>query len=163
MNKTKLMRKLLKTLLVILAVWFFLGFLGVMSIPKTDQNLESIEFNYIMWILISLEIYVVGEIFLLYCKKDLFGDPIRTFGKFLETNLLLLMISFIFGFMAFTGIYFVKNILRLANTAIKGLQNLISGFATFLVDNMWLIVFLGIVFVVVSIKYLIYERFIKPK
>ena len=171
-KKTNVMDKVLKILLVILGMWFVFGVIGLLIADIYNYNgdfRKVIGYSAGLWIFVSFVVYVILEFLLLYYRKNIFGfsdditNDITTFGSFMKNNFIIAAMSFMFGLLYFTVIYFIRNIKRGFISVWNALNSGLSKLGVFLTDNVWVIDLIGIVIVVVLFKYILYKVYRKRR
>ena len=163
-KKNKNVGKAFIVFVVISLVWSAIGLLGLLFAPNTPEQFQSsINYSVGLWVLISVIFYVICELFMLYYKSGLLIDYIYTFSKFLQENVVIAVISFIFGALSFTAVYLLKNALKWISGVPSALTKAFSASSRFLADNTWLVGLAAIIGAVILLKWLLYKFYIEEK
>ena len=131
---------------------------------------ELLRFSLPVWMFLALSFYIIFEMFLLYYKKDFFGEPIRTFLDFMGKNIILALVSVVLATLVFPAFYVVRNVASIfrgygswINRVFEKLLSMLATGITLLQDNLWVVYGFLIVVVIQLIKYWLYTHFIEGK
>jgi len=150
-------------IIIFLFSWVF----GLSSLE--DLNIKS---GIVFLIVFSIS-FIVLEVIYIKRKKSYFNhnDKINNFGDFLNDNLFNLIYSFIISITLFGFIEFIKKLSKLPNlilTIINSIPNILNKIGNFfialfkfLIENYIIFIVIGIILLVILIKYLLYKYFIE--